>query len=129
MGGAGNPNAQNARLRRKAMNSFVCDAERPFTFNGRINEDVNTYVTLGGLGVLLFTYTQLQLNQLQSQSNEGGMTGLYLDSGTYVKSMFTVIAAPSCVTIRMMGRTSRRLHHRVSWRHAVPKILAETHRQ
>lgn len=129
MGGAGSKNAQQARLRRKAMNSFVCDVERPFTFSGRINEDVNTYVGLGALGYLLFTYTPLQLNQLQSQSNEGGMTGLYLDSGTYVKSFFTLLVAPSCVTIRMMGRTSQRLHHHVSWRHAVPKILHERHRR
>ena len=125
MGGADSANAARARLLRKAMNSFVLDAERPFPFSGRINEDVNTYVGLGALGYLLLTYSALQLNQLGSQSNAGGMTDLYLESGTYVKSMFTVLVAPSCVEIRSMGRTSRRLHHYVSWRHAVPKILAE----
>lgn len=123
MGGSAGPLAGRACLWRKAMNSFVCDVERPFVFSGRINEDVNTYVGLGALGYLFFTYTPIQLDQLLSQSNEGGMTDLYLDSGTYVKSMFTVIANPSSVTVRSMGRTSRRHHHRVSWRHAVPKIV------
>lgn len=127
MGGAESQNAKQARLRRKAMNSFICDVDKPFQFRGRINEDVNTYVTLGALGYPFFTYTPLQLNQLASQSNAGGMTELYLDGGTYVKSFFTVIAAPSCVTVRMMGRTAQRLHHHVSWRHAVPKIIGEHH--
>lgn len=128
-GGWAKPFAPRPCLTRKAMNSFVLDAERPFVFSGRINEDVNTYVGLGGLGYLFFTYTRLQLNQVESQSSEGGMTDVYLDSGTYVKSMFTVLVAPSCVRVGMMGRTSRRLHHQVSWRHAVPKILAEPRRR
>ena len=125
MGGSAGPLAGRAFLWRKAMNSFVCDVERPFAFSGRINEDVNTYVGLGAIGYLLFTYTPLQLNQLQTQANDGGMTDLYRDSGTYVKSMFTVIANPSSVTVRSMGRTSRRHHHRVDWRHAVPKIVRQ----
>lgn len=116
---------QRPRLMRKAMNSFVCDVERPFAFSGRINEDVNTYVGLGGLGYLFFTYTALQLNQVTSQSSEGGMTELYLDSGTYVKSFFSILSRPDCMTIRKIGRTSRRLHHHVDWRRGVPKILAE----
>jgi hypothetical protein len=36
------------RVSRKAMNSFVCLTQRKFTFIGRINEDVNTYVLYGG---------------------------------------------------------------------------------
>lgn len=128
LGGAEAPNAAY-RLLRKAMNSFVCDVERPFTFVGRVNEDVNTYVTLGALGHLLTTHTALQLTQVQTQASEGGMTELYLDSGTYLKSFFTVLAAPSCVDIAPMGRTSRRLHHRVAWRYAVPKIIREAHRR
>lgn len=117
------------KLHRKAMNSFVCDTEKPFTFVGRVNEDVNTYVTLGATGVLLFSYMALQLNQLRTQSNAAGMTDIYLASGTYSKSMFTVIAAPSAVTVRFMGSAARRLHHRVSWRHAVPKIVGEQYRR
>lgn len=124
-GGVESANAAT-RLLRKAMNTFVCDAERPFPFPGRINEDVNAYVTHGALGLLFLTHTNLQFDQTLSQVGAGGMTDLYLEAGTYIKSMFTVLAAPSCVSIRSMGRTSRRLHHHVSWRHAVPKILHES---
>jgi hypothetical protein len=127
MGGAeGNT---DIRLKRKAMNSFVCDVEKPFSFVGRMNEDVNTYVRLGGLGTLFFTYMPLQLNQFKTQSNAGGSTELYLAAGTYVKSFYTVMFAPSCVHIAPMGRTDVRLHHRVEWNKAVPKIVSPSLRK
>lgn len=42
-------------------------------------------------GDLFFTYVPCSLNQKQTQSNKGGMSDLYLDSGTYVKSFYSVI--------------------------------------
>ena len=114
------------RYRRKAMNSFVCDTQKPFLFRGRINEDVNTYVSLGRTGDLFFTDMQLQLDQMETQTNAGGMTEVYLDSGTYLKSFYTVMAAPSCTTIGLMGRINKRLHHKIDWRKAVPLIIPET---
>src|SRR5262245_48961852 len=54
---------------RKAMNSFVCDTEKPFPFLGRLNEDVSTYVSLGARGKLFFTVYNLQLTQTLTQSN------------------------------------------------------------
>ena len=119
----GNP--RKNRFKRKAMNSFVCDTQKPFLFRGRINEDVNTYVSLGRSGDLFFTDMQLQLNQLETQTNAGGMTDVYLDSGTYVKSFYTVMAAPSCTSINLMGRFNKRLHHKIDWRKAVPLIIPE----
>lgn len=120
------------RLTRKAMNSFVCDVERPFTFNGRINEDVNTYVSQGRRGALFFTSMQIQVNQLSTQSNAGGMTELYLDSGTYVKSFYSVMYAPSCVKISELGDPRSphyRIHHSINWNATAPKILREEHRK
>ncbi len=116
-------------FKRKAMNSFVCDVERPFAFPGRINEDTTAYVTLGRRGLLFFTALQVQLDQLPTQSNVGGLTEIYLDLGTYVKSYYSVMYAPSCVKITSMGRKARRLHHVVDWNAAVPKILREAHRK
>lgn len=113
------------RFRRKAMNSFVCDTAKPFLFRGRLNDDVNTYVALGNLGYLFFTDLQLQLEQLPTQSNAGGITETYLASGTYVKSFYTVMAAPSCTTIRLFGRMHERLHHRVNWNKAIPRIIRQ----
>lgn len=118
-----------SRLRRKAMNTFVCDVERPIRFSGRINEDVNVYVGRSRLGELYFTFMQLQVTQVQTQQNAGGMSDLYLESGTYVKSFYSVIAAPSCVKIRPMGRTHKRLHHKINWRLTAPKILSEDYRK
>jgi len=124
--GGQSSDSARVRLKRKAMNSFLCDTERPFTFIGRVNEDVNTYVHGGHTGLLFFTYTTLQLMQELTQNNPGGMTDTYLDSGTYLKSFYTIMYAPSCTDIRMMGKTERRLHHRINWDTAVPKIIPQT---
>lgn len=110
---------------RKAMNSFFCRTDRPFQFLGRVNEDVNTYTLLGSQGQLMMTITDLMLNQMQTQSNSGGMTDLYLDGGTYLKSFYTVLYMPSAVTVQPMGTSHKRLHHKVAWKHCVPLILDE----
>jgi len=115
--------------KRKAMNSFICTPERPIQFNGRINEDVNTYTTQQARGLLFLTIPFVQLNQLQTQSNDGGMTALYIDGGTYMKSFYTVLTAPSCTRIITTGRTSRRLHHRIKWDNAAPYIIREEHKK
>ncbi len=116
-----------ARVTRKAMNSFVCDVQRPFPFMGRINEDVNAYVSLGNRGKLFFTYWTLQLNQKQTQQTTGGMTDVYLDSGTYLKSFYSVMYAPSCVKVKWLA-SMRRFHHSINWNNAVPKIISERYR-
>lgn len=112
-------------LLRKCMNSFFCRTKDKFDFVGRVNEDVNTYTSLGQRGVLFFTYTGFMLRQKQTQSNAGGMTDLYLDSGTYIKSFYSVIFSPSCVKISMMGDKHMRIHHKVNWNACCPKILNE----
>ena len=53
------------------------------------------------------------------------MTDIYLDSGTYVKSFYTIMYAPSCTKIRPMGSVYRRLHHSINWNNAVPKVIPE----
>ncbi|EMV4189591.1 hypothetical protein AACJ52_001368 [Escherichia coli] len=116
-------------VKRKAMNSFICSVDRPFSFMGRINEDVNTYTNLGRCGELFMTIGAVQLGQKQTQKNSGGMTELYLDSGTYVKSFYSVMYAPSCVKISLMGASHKRIHHQVTWNNAAVKILHEKYRK
>ena len=128
IGGIGS-RVYKARLSRKAMNSFFCKTDRKFDFVGRINEDVNTYVSLGSKGYLLFTIADMSLNQLGSQANSGGMTDLYLNLGTYVKSFYTIIGNPSCVKIADMGCNHKRIHHLISWENAVPKIISDKFRK
>lgn len=127
-GGDGN-NTDSVKLLRKAMNSFFCSTDRPFNFTGRINEDVNTYTMEAHRGMLFFTVNQIGLNQGKTQSNKGGMTEVYLDNGTYLKSFFSVIVCPSAVKVRMMGAKQRRLHHSVSWNNCAPKLIDETYKK
>ena len=118
--------------KRKAMNSFICSVDRPFKFSGRINEDVNTYTTLDRQGELLFTIMPIQLNQLQTQYNSGGMTEMYLDAGTYVKSFYTVMYCPSSVQIGVLKDPRKqygRLHHKINWHKTAPKILSEQYKK
>lgn len=116
-------------LTRKAMNTFFCRTDRPIGFIGTINEDVNTYTTMGSRGERLFSVTQAAIVQKETQQNAGGMTGVYLDNGTYLKSFYTVMTMPSCVSIAMMGSSHRRIHHNVSWVNCVPMILNQKYRK
>lgn len=117
------------QLLRKAMNSFVCRVDNPINFVGRINEDVNTYVTGGIRGELYFTTLKAMLNQEPTQKAKGGMTGNYLDGGTYVKTFYSVVYAPSCVKVASMGVANQRCHHHVNWNACCPKILNEKWRK
>lgn len=129
IGGSLNEKAQKIFLMRKAMNSFLCSTERPFQFVGRINEDVNTYTRLASTGLLLFSTNFVSLKQKQTQSNAGGMTELYLDSGTYVKSFYSVMYMPSAVKVKVLTSKNARLHHAVSWINTAPMILSEAHKK
>lgn len=127
IGGSGNQNAEKIKLIRKCMNSFFCSTERPFKFIGRINEDVNTYTKMASTGLLFFSTNQVSLTQTVTQSNSGGMTELYLDSGTYVKSFYSVMYQPSSVKVKVLKTSvSQRLHHSINWKNTVPMILSQS---
>lgn len=128
IGGVNNDFIEN-RLKRKAMNSFFCRTDRPFKFNGRINEDVNTYVGLGKVGKLFLTFCDVSLKQKHTQQNKGGMTDTYVEGGTYLKSFYTILSNPSCVKIDAMGNNHIRLHHRINWNNAVPKIISDKYKK
>jgi hypothetical protein len=112
------------RLRRKAMNSFFCRTDRRFGFVSSINEDVNTYLVGGVQGLLFFTFTGLQLDQKDTQSQGGGMTDVYRQ-GTYAKSFTSVLYCPSSVKVAMMSTKHERLHHLIDWGATVPRIVPE----
>jgi len=110
-------------LKRKAMNSLFMRVDRPFSFVGRVNEDVNTYVVYGTRGNIFFTTMAATINQTQTQSSAGGMTDLYLQSGTYAKSFYTILMSPSSVKLHLMRPHGYRIHHRISWKNTIPKII------
>lgn len=128
-GGGNGGFGEKVFIKRKAMNSFFCSTKRKFKFISRLNEDVNTYMTLGNRGSLFFTINQLQVNQLATQSNKGGMTEAYLEGGTYIKSFYTVMYGPSYTKISIMGSKNKRLHHKIKWINAVPVIIDEKYKK
>lgn len=128
----GGTSGRSRSLKRKAMNTFVCSVDRHWEMLGRMNEDVTTYVTEGRRGKLFFTCIQATVTQQQTQASTGGMSELYLDSGTYVKSFYSVMYAPSCVQIGTLGDPRSphyRIHHKINWHKTAPKILREEHRK
>lgn len=116
-------------LSRKAMNTFFCDTEKPFMFVGRINEDVNTYVTLNQRGKLMFTISGIMVVQKRTQSNPGGLSDIYLDNGTFWKSFYSVMYAPNCVKVSTMGDKHYRIHHFIEWSKCCPEILDQRYKK
>lgn len=125
IGGRNSSYGSKIFLSRKSMNSFFCKTDRPFQFIGTMNDDVNTYITLGSRGALFFTASFVRLKQADTQQKEGGLTDIYKQYGTYVKSFYSVMYQPSAVKVIMLPTSNRRLHHRISWNNIVPKILRE----
>lgn len=121
---------KSIRMFRKAMNSFICSTDRPFAFIGRINEDVNAYVSLGSQGALFGSINQVCIEQVQTQASVGGMTDVYRAQGTYAKSFYPVLFNPASVRVSVM-RSARnpRIHHRIDWNATVPKIVHARHRK
>lgn len=133
----GGPASSGLKIKRKAMNTFVCCTDRPFQFFGRVNEDVNTYVLEALRGRLMGTLTHYYIVQLTTQKNAGGMADMYLDSGTYVKTFYSVMYCPSCVKVSTLGDPGKhgptsahyRIHHKINWNNAAAKILPESFRK
>ena len=125
IGGIDNGKGVYRFSKRKAMNSFLCSTKRRFDFLGRMNEDVTTYVNLGTKGQLFLTIPVFAVNQKDTQQVKKGLTEMYVDNGTYIKSMFSVIYNPSCVKASMMNASHKRIHHSIKWINTTPMILEE----
>lgn len=115
-------------FKRKAMNGIFCKTDRIWEFKSTINEDVNGYTTNQQTGALCMTYLNSMLVQTQTQSACGGMTDIYVDSGTYVKSFYSVIANPAAVKISVLCDYNAdiprpRFHHNCVQNHYAPKII------
>ena len=131
IGGAtgSNPNVFKSPLSRKCMNSFICSTERPFQFVGAMNEDVNTYTTLGSRGDLFGTAPLCSLVQAATQSQKSGITDMYLRYGTYCKAFTTVMMHPSSVKVSMLNSNNPRIHHNIKWLNTTPVIIHQKHKK
>ena len=129
IGGTANASNKSEGSKRKLMNCFFNRTNNPYQFYGRINEDVSCYVVNGSRGNLFLTQFNISVRQGMTQQNNGGLTDFYLDTGTYYKSFYSVMMSPSSVSVAAMGWKDIRLHHRVNWNNAVPKILKEEYKK
>jgi len=129
IGGFDNGKGLYRFAKRKCMNSFFCSTERPFKFIGAMNEDVNTYTTLGSRGGLFLNIPVAALNQTLTQTNKGGITDMYLKYGTYCKGMTTTMMQPSSVRVSMMNSSNPRLHHTIKWQHTTPMIINQKYKK
>lgn len=127
IGGVHNVNFGQGKilLKRKPMGMWLVATDRQFSFIGRMNDDVNTYMTLGNRGGLFFSYSGFQIDGAPTQQTEGGMHDIYAAAGTYQKAFYTIMMGPSYSTIRKMGRFDFRHHHAIKWNNALPKIVSE----
>ena len=116
---------ENIGKKRKIMNYYFFKTNNPIKFMGSINEDLSASVYGGQRGKVFFTVNDISVHQMITQTNKGGLTDIYLDSGTYIKSFYSVIVAPNCVKISAMGNKDLRIHHKVNWKLACPKIIRE----
>ena len=124
IGGKNSGMAKVLTPKRKAMQTFFCATDRPFLWYGRMNDDVNTYCVHGSRGELIMQIPQVAIHQPQTQQHGGGLTEMYLESGTYVKSFYSVMFNPSSVKVSTLGESHQRLHHRIQWNNTVSKILS-----
>lgn len=116
-------------VKRKCMNSWFCRSDRPFSFFGVMNDDVNAYLRNGYLGDVFLTYLPFQLDQADTQKGSGGMVEAYINSGTYVKSFYSIMLNPAVVKIKLMGIYHPRLHHSIAWKNLTPCIINETYKK
>lgn len=67
IGGITSKMGEHLKPFRKAMNTFICSTDRRFNFRGRMNDDVNTYVSLGMQGDIFLTVANMCVHQTQTQ--------------------------------------------------------------
>lgn len=129
IGGINNGKGSYRFNKRKCMNSFICSPERRFQFIGAMNEDVNTYTSKGSRGDLFYTIPFISLTQTATQSNNSGITDMYLRYGTYCKAFTTTMMHPSSVKVAMMNSSNPRIHHTIKWVNTTPMIINERYKK
>lgn len=134
--GGGNSRMIQEQSRRKVMNSWIIDVDRPFDFAGTMNDDVVVYSSLTHRGVLFLTTGFIAINQKQTQSGASGNTDMYKKFGTYAKAFYSVMGCPSGVKIGTLSNLGDRVntkefrvHHTVDWKSVAPKILSPKYKK
>lgn len=112
-------------LKRKCMNTWLCHVNKPLIFCGHMNEDCSQYVVQGRRGGIFLQISMLSIKQVDTQKAGGGMTDTYKNNGTYLKTFYTILQAPSCVKISRLGPVHPRIHHNIQFNNCASKIIRE----
>ena len=128
VGGVGS-NLNKKLYLHKCMGSWICFVDRKLHFKGTMNDDVNTYSLEGSRGQLFYTFNKIMIDTPATQSVKGGMTDIYLSSGTYRKTFYTVMCCPSFVKVDIFGHAQFRIHHKFNWKHAYPKLISSKYKK
>lgn len=124
VGGVEN-SAWKKRMIPKTMTTFIMRADDKRYFHMRMNDDITTCVLGNMRGKMYYSYLPCMVEVDPTQVQKGGMTEIYQDNGTYRKSFYTVMSAPSCTKISSMGVNDFRVHHEINWNNCTPKIINE----
>jgi len=128
-GGSNQDIKETITLKRKCMNTWFLNTDKPIKFIGKMNEDYTSSIYYGSVGDIFFTAYNTSISQIATQKALGGMTDIYNNNGTYVKSFFTVMAMPSCTKVGILNTEHKRIHHKTKWNNAVPKIINEKYKK
>lgn len=129
IGGKNSNYSKSISAKRKVMNVFILSTKRKISFIGRMNADVNTYVSAGMIGNIMIQLNVVSVQQEITQKQKGGLTDIYLEMGTYNKSFYSIIVAPSCVKIGVNGNKNYRIHHSIDWDACAVKIISDKHKK
>lgn len=124
LGGINGTNYKKGLIR-KTMGSFFMNTEKAPKFFCRMNDDITTNIVNTFRGKLMFSLLPIQVLTPPTQHAAGGMTEIYQENGTYRKSFYSVMNAPSFVIISKQGVKDMRVHHEIKWNACTPQILNE----
>lgn len=112
-------------FRKKAMNTtfyllpYIYRGER-----GYGDEDTSMYTTMMNQGLFVGSYgVGVSLHPMPSAKQVGGLTDMYQSCKLLSKAILCPIQYPSAIKATKQPRNGHRLHHLISYRYLMPKIL------
>lgn len=111
--------------RKKVMNTTFY--LHPYIYRGERgygDDDTSQFVGIMNQGLFTGSYgIGCVLNQVQSATQQGGLTELYNETKLLSKGILCPIQFPSAIHCERQVMNGNRLHHRISYRYLMPKIL------
>lgn len=98
------------------------DPEKFVKWRARMNDDTVNAIDVIKNGGYEISFNYLGMSTLKTQTEKGGLTDLYQDSGTVRKTAYAVMASPLSVSLVIKFN---RYHHQNNWRKVSPKLIRD----